>query len=73
MKRYFYGIEEIEFIYHGEWSDPTVIYKEKELNYWDVETYLYDIWNDEDTDLAFEDWIQINKTYVLECLDEIVA
>ena len=29
MKQYFYGIRGIEFIWHGEWSDPELIWHGK--------------------------------------------
>lgn len=40
-KQWFYGIYGIEFIWHGEWSDPELIWHGKSFNYYDLETPLY--------------------------------
>lgn len=31
----------IEFVGHGEWSDPELIYDGKSFNYWDIEDALW--------------------------------
>lgn len=38
----FYGVPGVEFIWHGEWSDPEVRYKEYLLNYYDLENSLWE-------------------------------
>ena len=40
MKQY-RNFKEIGYIYHGEWCDPELIYKNKSLNYWDIEDMFY--------------------------------
>lgn len=37
----YHGIPEIEYIYHGEWSDPELIYDGKSFNYWYIEDTLW--------------------------------
>ena len=39
---YFYDIEGIEYIGHGDWADPELAYKGKTYNYYDLEDALYD-------------------------------
>lgn len=43
---YFYGIEGVEFIDHGEWADPEVVYNGKTYNYYALEDTLYDDFKD---------------------------
>lgn len=35
------GVEGTKFIYHGEWSDPEVLYNDEKLNYNDLENNLW--------------------------------
>ena len=42
----FYGVPEVEFIWHGEWADPEVAYKGKLYSYTDLEDTLYDDFKD---------------------------
>lgn len=35
------GAEEIEYVFHNEWSDPELIYDGKSFNYWDIEEALW--------------------------------
>lgn len=42
----FYGVPEVEFIWHGEWADPEVAYKGKLYSYIDLEDTLYDDFKD---------------------------
>ena len=32
----FYGIENINFIWHGEWNDPEIEYKGNLINYYTI-------------------------------------
>lgn len=52
-KEYFYGIRGIEFIWHGAWADPELIWHGKSFNYYDVETPLWHVYAEECSD-AFE-------------------
>lgn len=37
----YHGIPEIEYVYHGAWSDPELIYDGKSFNYWDIDDALW--------------------------------
>lgn len=42
MANNFYrGAEGIEFVWHGVWSDPELIYDGKSFNYWYIEDALW--------------------------------
>ncbi len=34
------NFKDIEYIWHGSWPDPELVYRGKHLNYWDVEEFL---------------------------------
>jgi len=40
MKKWKY-CDKVEFIYHGDWTDPELKCNGKTLNYWDVEDVIY--------------------------------
>lgn len=70
MKKYYYGIKEIQYINNGDWSDPTLIYKDKEISWFGMEDALYNEFVDaggEDGDYeAFAEFILLNKDSALE-------
>lgn len=42
LRESFYrGNRDIEFVWHGEWADPELIYKGYSFNYWDIEDALW--------------------------------
>lgn len=42
MSNNFYrGAKGIEFVFHGAWNDPELIYDGKSFNYWDIEDALW--------------------------------
>lgn len=43
----FYGIPDVEFIWHGEWSDPEIAYQGKLYNYYDLENSLYELFEED--------------------------
>ena len=62
----FYGIEDINFIWHGEWSDPEIEYKGNLINYYTIENSLYEdflerLSNEENEGMNFEEWVYANK------------
>lgn len=68
----FYGISDIDFIYHGDWSDPEVRYKNQLFNYYDLEDSLYSIFKEEnDSKCTFENWVLKNKEKAFEVLDTL--
>lgn len=36
------GTDGIEYVFHGAWNDPELIYDGKSFNYWDIESALWD-------------------------------
>lgn len=74
MKKYFYGIKEIEMIYNGDYSDPTLVYKGIKINYYAVEDTLYERYKDssEHNQQSFDDYVKSNKEDVLDLMDELI-
>lgn len=71
-KAYFYGIYGIQFIWHGEWSDPELIWHGKSFNYYDVENYLWELYKEDAPDLDFEKWVKKNAYLARECLQNLL-
>lgn len=77
-KKYFYGIKRIEFIYHGDWSDPELIYKGHSFNYYDlenalVEDYKYsDDSKNDDNFKNFPKWVKENEYLAFNYLDSLL-
>ena len=72
----FYGVPEVEFLWHGEVSDPEVAYKGKVYNYYDLEDDLYDTFKDlmgekEVDDDAFAQWVKDNPDYTYSALEDL--
>ena len=72
------GAEGIEFVSHGVWADPELIYDGKSFNYWDIDNALWDMFceeiaedagisvNDED---AFNEYVQNNAVdFLNDCI-----
>ena len=68
------GVQEIEFIWHGEWADPELEYKDKTFNYWDVEDALWQDFKEEggaeDDEEAFDKYVQ---AHAVDMLDDWLA
>ena len=67
----FYGIEDINFIWHGEWCDPEIEYKGNLINYYTIEDSLYEVFLDElrnetNEGMNFTEWVYANKDLVYE-------
>lgn len=60
---YMLGIKGIQFVWHGEWSDPEVIIKRKRFNYWDIEEIMWEI-VEYDYNIKFNDNIDKFHTFV---------
>lgn len=74
MNKKFYGIEDINFIWHGEWSDPEIEYKGQLINYYTIENSLYEVFldqlsNNENDGLNFVDWVYKNKYLVYDYIN----
>ena len=84
MKNYFYGIYGIEFIWHGEWADPELVWHKKSFNYYDVENTFWEIWKGSteyltanlSTEMSMEDsfaqWMKKNAKRVKEFLQYLM-
>lgn len=72
-KVWFYGIEGIQIIDNGEWSDATLIYKDKEISWFNMEDSLYndflEVGGKDGDDKAFLEYVRGNKEYVFEVAD----
>jgi len=68
-KKYFYGIEPIEFIWNGVWNDPTLKYKGKTYNYYMLEDTLFDMYVDDNPNLTFVEWMELNGYLAIEILE----
>ena len=71
-----YGIEDIGFIWHGEWADPEIEYKGKRLNVHDIEDGMWEkfveIYQCEDFD-KFSEYMKENAEeiyYIIEMQTE---
>lgn len=71
-KSYFYGIYGIRFIWHGEWSDPEIIWHGKSFNYYDLENTLYSYYQEEQNPLDFEIWVKKNAALAREILQNLL-
>lgn len=61
-KPFWYGIPSVQFIPHGEWSDPEIYYRGRLYNAVVAEQEMYAIWRDlieyGDTELDFDAWMR---------------
>lgn len=71
-----YGLPEVGFICHGQWADPELEYKGKEINSHIVEDTMWERYNEhcEENDKTtndddFEKYMEENQDYVYELLD----
>lgn len=75
------GIEDIEFVWNGEWADPDLFYKGYRFNYWDVENTLWGDYVEQDCegnadkgdDYGFDLWLKRNKDCVYGYLNDWIA
>ena len=55
---FYRGNKSIKFVYHGEWSDPDLIYDGYTFNYWEIENALWEDFldrvEDGDIDVSFD-------------------
>lgn len=76
MSNNFYrGTEGIEYVSHGAWNDPELIYDGKSFNYWDIDNALWDMFYEEiaedgmdpfSCEVAFNEYVQDNAVNYLE-------
>ena len=70
----FYGCKSIKIRWHGEFSDPELIYNGMTINYYDVENMLVDeardMGIDENDDMAFENFVQEHESEIQDYIME---
>ena len=78
-KKWFYGIYGIQFIWHGEWNDPELIWHGQSINYFDIEIPLWDYYNEECEEAgiepdpeAFGDWVKKHAYLAREYCQNII-
>lgn len=68
---WFYGVDGVEYIWHGEYADPEVWYKGELFNYYDLEDWLYsdfiETTGSKDSD-EFAKWVKNNPNNVYSAL-----
>lgn len=75
------GVPDTTFIFRGDWADPTILYKGKEINCYDVEDGLWETYKDEceengetPTNDGYEKWLNgLDKGYLQSELDNYVV
>lgn len=67
-----YGIPDVEFIWHGAWSDPELRYKHRTFNKVGVEQGCLYAWEEEQSNLTFDEWMPLHPEVVYELLDALV-
>lgn len=64
-----YGIENIEFLWHGTQADPEIEYKGFRWSTWMIEDALYDGFLETDTEESYEEYVRDNAVnYLDDCL-----
>ena len=76
VEKYFYGVDGVEFIWHGEWADPEVRYNGHTYNYYDLEDSLLSTYREEHpedkNDTGFDDWVSANPDETYNILYDLV-
>ena len=71
------GIPGVEFIYHGDWADPELIYKDHVFNVYDAEDFLWDEFQERTNNTGaceeFVQWLHDNPYLVTNYLDDLIA
>lgn len=79
-KQTYRGVKGSKYIYHGEWSDPEILWKGKLINANEMEEGLWQMYNEqceqyeeEPTEEGFEEWIKdLGTDYIAFILDETI-
>ena len=73
---WYYGIEDVSFIFMGMWNDQLIGYQGYAINVHDVEDVMWNRYCEEtedQTEDGFAKYMQENKEDVYELLDDILA
>lgn len=75
----YFGVEGLEYIPHGEWADPELLYKGRMFNYWDVfdtlfEEFLEDNpdYDDSEAEELFDKYLQENPSEIESVLYDLM-
>lgn len=76
-----WGVPGITFIWHGEWADPEIAYKDHLFNFRDVEDAIADMlsedydldWSDDISDADWDAWVKDNHETIRGLLDEWIV
>ena len=72
-KVWYCGIRGVEFLRHGEWADPEIMYNGYIFNCNDLEDRLLEYYNEtENNNITFEEYITRNKDLVFSELDDLI-
>lgn len=66
-----YGIENIGFVWHGEWSDPEIEYKGKRINSFIVEDTMWERFKEECEELGISTSEFYFNTYMGEHSEDV--
>lgn len=70
-----YGIDNVGFVWHNEWSDPEIEYKGKRFSCYIVEDTMWERYKEENDKYAdeelFEQYMRNNKDEVMELLEGV--
>ena len=71
------NIPGVAFIYHNDWADPELIYKDHVFNVHDAEDLLWDEFqaqtNDQGTVDEYASFVQANPSLLTDLLDDLIA
>ena len=68
------GCKNIEFIWHGEWSDPELRFKGHTIDVWSIEDFCCDVMHEEglntDDDKVFNSWVRKHQELIEQTIIE---
>ena len=72
----YYGIPDVKYIYHNEWSDPELYYKGEYYNINYVEDpmhsdYIDYTWENPEHDISFKEYLQSHTDDILYLLEQL--
>lgn len=67
------GVPGTEFIYHGEWADPEIVYENNVYNYNDVEDVLYNLCDEDirDDEEKFNEFVIKEFPYIISEIEPV--
>lgn len=75
----YFGVKGLEYIPHGEWADPDLVYKGRVFHYWDVFDRLFDEFLEENPEYTdsqaeelFDKYLRENPLKIEELLLDLV-